>query len=115
MPLKLSRFDGGEEPVGCPRCGQPTYYYGKCPDCAKEIAEKVAKEFYDNLGHEMTEAIMKTGNEQFIRAIEEGAKAAAIESSSATDAESKAPTVRKKDRKNSKTNAKNGDKEFEGT
>lgn len=75
MSRRLSPYSGGKESNCCDICGAPIYGRGlvhKCPVCAKKIAKKVTKEFYDNIGHEMTEAIMKTGDEKLIQGMIDG-------------------------------------------
>lgn len=57
----------------CARCG--VYIFSrvsiaKCPDCAKQIAQAISKDFQENIGHHLTEAILATGNEKMLGQIE---------------------------------------------
>lgn len=75
MSLKLSTYDGGRKTGCCESCGKPTRArWGKCGDCASKIAAKVAEEFKENMGNNLTEAILATGNEKLIGSVVEGAK-----------------------------------------
>lgn len=76
MTLKPSFYDGGKRKKICEVCG--TFLHnrvGKCSKCAQDIADKVTKDFYENIGHHMTEAVLATGDEKLISSIVEGAKA----------------------------------------
>lgn len=74
MTLKLSTYDGGRKTGCCEACGKPGVRWGKCGDCASKIAKKVVEEFKENMGNNLSEAILATGNEKLIGSIIEGAK-----------------------------------------
>jgi len=75
MTLKQSFYDGGTSSKVCEICNTFIHAkFGKCSNCAKEIANKIADEFNENIGHHMTEAILATGNEKLITGVVEGAK-----------------------------------------
>lgn len=46
----------------------------KCPACAKKIADQVAQDFQDNIGHHMTEAILASADDKFLKLVSDSTK-----------------------------------------